>query len=1162
MRSPSVSLGSVRRVAVTVAVVMIAGLGVSAASAAPHSPAQNNVGSSTGWLPTTPDQWPLVVDENTSAAQTITRGITHTMDSVDTVGGAQKAQVLNVDLSDPNVRLGVVESHGAIADPANETVSSMANRTGAVAGINADFFNIYGNGTPEGMVIRDGRLVKSPSPSWPADLGVRPDGSLVIAAQAYAGTLTDGSASHPLASVNTTDTLSGDGITRVTPDLGATSIPASTVVTGQTTANGTSLIVGSVVTAVATLPALAAGTEDLVGTGTSGQWLASNVKAGDTIAVTETISPDNNLSQAVSGGAIIVHDGAIAVPAQGGGENNINNPVTGVGVSADGKHAVVAVFDGHQSEGEAEGLTRPQLAGWMIAHGAANAILFDSGGSSEMVGRLPGRSTASALNTPSDGHERPVANGLFFYSTEAHPGPATKAVVNNGQPLSILARSTVPLPSYATDAAGNPAADQPVVKVDPARLAAAQPTTLTAGERKGDGQLQVQAGSARSHVPMTVVDALSSMTLSPTQPDLTNGGTQQFSDTATTREGTPVVLPAASAQWSVSPASLGTVEANGLFTASASGYGLATVTATAGGITATASIAVGRTPVTVDPMNDVSQWTTSLWSPATGSVVNSPDSPPGSAGSGSLLMHYNFTQVNGVQKVMITPNAAVTIGPDAHGANPAAIGVWVKGNADLATIGGGAFGAIVPGVPTLGEMDTQPSNQPITFWPAPITYDGWRLITASLPPGLSYPLTLKQLKLVIINSPRAMSGDIEMSDLQALYSPRPPAADTYQAIPANPSWLQHQENPAGFSKNGPTLLTGDDAHLVASDPGSAASNVMSSIATTLTTLPAAAKPQLVQMLGDMADDGNLADLQFAQTKIASLGLPFRDMVGNHEISQAGLPETGDFNQVFGDTHYAYTTGAGKASAAVIATDSAHGGITESDPFQSPAQGQWPWLVQQLSDTTASSVMVLTHMPAYDPHPIADSQFSDRYEAKEYVRLIQRYQQTHPKQHVVMMYGHARGFAEQILDPDGNPTSVAKGGVPQFTFADLGMPAYATPEQGGFYNYGLMHVTDSGDLQFAVQPVLAAIAISAPQATLSAGTGETITATGTNVGGDNLATVTLPIADPASHLWSSSDPRVAQIAPVTGTVSAREPGTTQITVESDGVSATTAITVTG
>jgi exopolysaccharide biosynthesis protein len=1158
MRSRSVKLGSARRVAATVAVVMIAGMGVSAASAAAPSPAQASGGSGAGWLPATPDQWPLVVDENTTAPQTITRGITHTMDSLDTVGGAQKAQVLNVDLSDPNVRLGVVESHDAIADPANETVSSMAKRTGAVAGVNADFFNIYGNGTPEGMVIRDGRLVKSPSPSWPADLGVRPDGSLVIGTQGYAGTLTDGTATHPLASVNTTDTLSGNGITRVTPDLGATSIPASTVVTGQTTANGTSLIVDSVATAVKSLPTLAAGTEDLVAAGTSGQWLASNVKAGDTMKVAETISPDNNLSQAVSGGAIIVHDGAIAVPAQGGGENNINNPVTGVGVSADGKHAIVAVFDGHQSEDAAEGLTRPQLAGWMIAHGAANAILFDSGGSSEMVGRLPGQAAASALNTPSDGHERPVANGLFFYSTEAHPGPATTAVVNNGQPLSILTGSTVPLSSYATDAAGNPAAGQPVVRVDPPHLAAVAPATLTAGGRKGDGQLLVQAGSAHSRVHLKVVDALSSLTLAPTQPNLINGGTQQFSDTATTRDGATVVLPTASAKWSVSPASLGTVDSGGLFTASATGYGLATVSATAGGITATASVAVGQTPVTVDPMTDPSKWAVHGTLGSTASLSESTTQKAQPADAGSMDVTYTIPGGNGVKQVVFSPTVNESFPAAGAAQDPQAVGLWVKGQ-------GSSDNASTPlslGNLTLAESYAQINGQSVNFYPSTVTYNGWRLIVAPLPAGMQFPLSVGFLDFLVINPAATMSGDLYVSDLQALYSPRPPAADTYTAIPDNPSWLQYQQDPGAFSKTGPTMLTGDDAHLVASDPGSAASNVMSSIATTLTTLPAQARPQLVQTLGDMSDDGNLADLQFAQTKIASLGLPYRDLVGNHEITQGALPETGNFNQVFGDTHYAYTLGTGASSAAVIATDSAHGGITESDPFQSPSAGQWPWLVQQLSDVTASSVMVLTHMPAYDPHPIADSQFSDRYEAQEYVRLIQRYQQTHPKQHVVMMYGHSRGFAEQILDPEGNPTSVAKGGVPQFTFADLGMPAYATPEQGGFYNYGLLHVTDSGDLQFAVQPVLASIAITTPQPTLAQGAQETITATGTNVGGDNLSTVTLPIADPASHLWSSSDPRVALIDPVTGTVTARKPGTTKITVESDGVTATTAVTVTG
>src|SRR5205807_6667928 len=143
--------------------------------------------------------------------------------------------------------------------------------------------------------------------------------------------------------------------------------------------------------------------------------LATTVKPGDRISVTEQIAPDANLAQAISGGAVLVKGGKIAVPLQGPGENNVNNPVTGVGVTADGRHTIVAVFDGHQPENSAEGLTRPQLAGWMIEHGARDAILFDSGGSSQMVGRLPGQTQASVLNTPSDGHERPVANGLFFY---------------------------------------------------------------------------------------------------------------------------------------------------------------------------------------------------------------------------------------------------------------------------------------------------------------------------------------------------------------------------------------------------------------------------------------------------------------------------------------------------------------------------------------------------------------------------------------------------------------------------------------------------------------------------------------------------------------------------------------------------------------------------
>ena len=70
-----------------------------------------------------------------------------------------------------------------------------------------------------------------------------------------------------------------------------------------------------------------------------------------------------------------------------------------------------------------------------------------------------------------------------------------------------------------------------------------------------------------------------------------------------------------------------------------------------------------------------------------------------------------------------------------------------------------------------------------------------------------------------------------------------------------------------------------------------------------------------------------------------------------------------------------------------------------------------------------------------------------------------YQATHPQAHVILLFGHARGVAEQLLDPLGNSDP---NGLPNFTVADAGVPAYATVDQGGFYNYALFHVLPNGD----------------------------------------------------------------------------------------------------
>ena len=1115
-------------------------------------------GANRPWLPPTPDQWPLAVNASQTSAQEVTRGIEYHTDTYQSVGGVQHSTELNVDLTDPNVRLGVVESHNVLNDASDEIVSSMANRTGAVAGINGDFFDIYGSGRPHGMVVIDGRLVKSPNPAWNQNLVVRADGSIGIGTEAYSGTATDGTASHPITSVNTVEDLSANGLVRITPDLGDSGkIPASVVVSGhRDPAAADALVVDAVTLDVTDIAPFPAGTEDLVGSGTAGQWLAATAHAGDRITIAEAISPDNAPRQALSGGAVLVKNGTMTVPLQGGGENNVDNPVTGLGVTKDGKHAVVAVFDGHQPEDAAEGLTRPQLAGWMMAHGAYNAMIFDSGGSSEMVARQPGQQRVSVSNTPSDGHERPVANGLFFYSTEAHAGPALKAVANAGAPLAVLTDSRVPVAGYAVDALGNPASDPVSLSIRPSSLAGistgTNSLTLTASGKPGTGELVAKAGRAHSSVPLRVTDHLSSLTVSPAAVDLNNGGTQQLTVGATTRDEQPVSLLPASVTWTATPSDLGGVDpATGVFTAAAGGEGLVTVTARVDGASATVSIAVGRRSEIVDSMTDVGNWSLRAHGGATGSLSLSTTTKRLPSDAGSMDVAYNIPAGNGVKQVVFFPTDNESFPPAGETQLPDGVGVWIKGSGT-----GGSGTPLGLGNLTLAEAYTEVNGQYVDFYPSTVTYEGWRLIVADLPAGLQFPMTVNFLDFLVISPTQPLAGDLYVSDLQALYSPRPLVTPPYVAIPHNPSWLQFTEDPAKFRAGGTTLAALDDAHTHADDPNSTGSVVLKQDGARIKALPPSQTgPLSLQTMGDMSDTGSVANLTYMKSLLDGTGVPYHEGVGNHEITQGADPENKNWTGLFGPTHYSYTQGA----ANILVTDSSHIGILPSDAYQVPATDppQYQWLADQLSANRSPVVFVVSHVPAYDPHPQQNSQFADRWEAQMFETLVQKYQDTHPRTHVILLFGHARGWTENLLDPTGHN---AANGLPNFVVADAGVEAYAPPAEGGFYNYGLFHVLPNGDVQFAAIPTLASITVSSTATTLRVGQTTQLSATGTTPTGDDLPALSVPIADPASHVWSSSDPRVASVDPVSGEVRARCAGTATISVSSGGVSGSVGVTV--
>ncbi|WP_163567155.1 phosphodiester glycosidase family protein [Fodinicola feengrottensis] len=651
--------------------------------------AQTATASDRSWLPKTPPGWQLVVDQSRTPSTTITKGVEQYGETYDTIDdGRQRSQVLDVNLADPNVHIGMVANDDRITDPANETISSMAARTHAIAGVNGDYFDINASGAPRGALIRDGNIVKSPRPNYNAQLGVRPDGSMVIGPQAYTATVTDGTNTHAVTSINVVGDLIGGGITRVTNGLGltdrapgTTSLPPSTLVVGHGDTSG--FVVDSVQTGLKVLPALTADQQGLAGAGAGGDWLAATVKAGDKLTVSQKIAPDNDLTGLISGATQLVKDGKAYVDPTGeppGGNNPTRNPETAVGLSKDGKHALVVVIDGRGADNQAVGVTPTVAAGYFVAHGVDSAILFDGGGSSEMIARRPGETTPAIMNNPSDGHERNVANGIFVYTTEKSASQARQVVINGGKPVVTVPNASVPLKVYATDSAGNPATGTNDVTVVPSWIASYENGTLTA-HSAGTAVIVARNGYATSVQTVRVTDSLSSLAVSPPAPDrIANGDKVTF--TLSGKSGsTDVQVPAEAAKWAVTPANLGTIDAHGVLTAGAADGGMATVTATLGGKTATASVAVGGESHHIADTADASAWSLRNTTTADATFTNAPgDVPPGSSAVGSMQVAYSIPRSPGVKQLVLSPKVTLSAPADANGRAPTSIGVWVKGD--------------------------------------------------------------------------------------------------------------------------------------------------------------------------------------------------------------------------------------------------------------------------------------------------------------------------------------------------------------------------------------------------------------------------------------------------------------------------------------------------
>ena len=480
-----------------------------------------------------------------------------------------------------------------VLSSSGENVSSMARRTDAVAGINADYFDIGNTNRPTNILVKSARLLQSPRKRY--SLVIPRSGGPQIVESSFTGTLQIAGHDAQLDAVNDLPPPGG-GITLVTPEYGPVPALDNVTLIAMTPTGGTPPFTTYRVTSIA----------DNTRTAPPGYYAAVGLNAyggsgvpnpGDTLAATGDLSPVgiDEIAAAVGGGPLILQNGEWTDDPDGpnGGDYSARSPSSGAAIRPDGTLLLIEV-DGRQPE-RSVGVTRREFAALMRSLGAMRGLAFDGGGSSAMAVRALGMRDAALENHPSDGVERPVADGIFVYSS-APSGPA-EALVMRPDTVRAVAGASVDLRLAAIDRGDHAAAlpAPPSVSVEPQSLGEYRDGRFIAATA-GRGALVVRSGALRARVPVVVFASPSRLEILPANPNVPIGGHYKLTARAFDSRGFPVALPDA-LPWRSSD---GRISQNGIFDA---GSRDADVSVTLGASYATTRITVGSHETSVPILN-------------------------------------------------------------------------------------------------------------------------------------------------------------------------------------------------------------------------------------------------------------------------------------------------------------------------------------------------------------------------------------------------------------------------------------------------------------------------------------------------------------------------------------------------------------------------------
>ncbi len=821
-------------------------------------------------------------------------------------GGWIRGDAMTIDLTGGS-RVGYVDA-GAVAQA--KPLSRQAPR--AVAAINGDFFDINNSNAPEGVGVRDGRLVKS---GQGHAVGIDAAGVGSVMETFFEGTL---NGVHPITQLNSAK-IDVDGIGVFNPLWGSYSRARAV----QGAANTAEVLVrDDVVESVGDPGDRPIGGYALVGRDRGADTLRQ-LRPGDRVSVTYTsrTSDGSRPVTAIGGRQLLVRDGKNVAPA------DALHPRTAVGFSQDGKKMVMLTVDGRQGA-YLLGLNLRDLADAMIELGAHNALNLDGGGSSTMLAREPGTTELQVVNTPSDGGERPVPNGLALYAppgtgrlTGFHVRPSDQRVFPG-----MTRRITV----HGHDETFGPAQTSHLTR---ATGGWAIGDTFHAGPHAGEASFTAFEGVVSKTTGLTVLGELARLAPENTRTSLGVGERKPLRINGFDQAGYSAPIERADLDLSYDRS---IIDVTPDLRVVAKQPGATTIRVRAQGKETQAAVTVGADDEVVAGFDDAPQWTFGS-ARATGSVAPEPN---GHTGTG-LRLSYDFTQSTGTRTAYAVPPKPLQVN-----GQPLELAAWVRGS------GKGEWTAFTV---------TDATGQSRSLYGPYLTWTGWKQLSVPVPGELKFPITVNRFYTIETKADRSYQGEVIVDDIIARVPPAvtlPPASEPREEV----------IGPA----TGWKFAVMSDAQFVARAPDS---DLVRSARRTMREVKASGA-EFVVINGDLVDEASPADLALARRVLTEeLGdFPWYYVPGNHEVMGPGTID--NFRREFGATTRSFD----HRGTRFVLLDSSTGTLRGGGFDQLD-------MLKRSLDTAPGQTIVMMHHPPRDPTPARTSQLSDRMEARYFEELL-------------------------------------------------------------------------------------------------------------------------------------------------------------------------------